>query len=229
MTCLPDGYIFRIAKNPALTGGSGQGAGSMIGPNLEGGLDWIGMVLENCAYYSGRVAAYVGDPPLGLGPFEGKPGVGPSSETRSFNVHLPETSCWAAGVPTPTATTPALDFTIPEWEVTKNANCRAGPGTTYNEEGFVPKGYVAPVVGRNEDGTWFRLIDPNDVSCWVSSVALTVPQNWVTLTILAYPTPPPASEEEEELPNCSRFTDYPSCIAQSPCTWDRSRSACVNP
>ncbi len=225
MTCLPDGYLFRIAKDPALTV---QG-GTIGGPNLEGALDWVGHELENCVYYYWRVAAYLGEPPAGLGPFEGKPGVGPSSETRSFQVHLPATSCWVPGQPTPTATTESLQIIDQTWEVTRNANCRAGPGTLHNETGFAPKGYAAPVEGRNEDGTWFRLTDPNGVLCWVSSIALAVPENWQDLEVLAYPTPPPAPEEEEEVVNCSRFTDYPSCIAQPACIWDRVNSACKNP
>ena len=60
-------------------------------------------------------------------------------------------------------------------ESTMDANCRAGPGTRFNETGFVPKGYTAEVVGRNEEGTWLELITPNgEGTCWASIIAFKV-------------------------------------------------------
>jgi hypothetical protein len=229
MTCLPDNWVLRIAKDPALTVKGGTSAGPS-----EGWENWTGSNLENCSFYYWRVAAHVGQLNLELGPFEGQPGVGPSSPTWSFSVHVPGTSCWMppGGTDTPTATSSMLEPIHQNWQVTANANCREGPGTSYDEDGFTPNGYAAKVEGRNEDGTWFRLIDPNGVSCWVSKVALAVPSDWESLKILSYPPPPPTEAPPEENPvpafDCSQLTDPQSCIAHPGCVWQRMPSGCVS-
>lgn len=228
MTCLPKGYYFRYSTDPTLLHGGTVGGGS-----LSGGLDWIGTYLSDCTIYYWRVAAFVDDPPVGLGPFDGLPGVGPSSGTWMFKVMLPgTTSCWAAA-PAPTATATSTPTPVPPvpvgekpWEVTANANCRACPSGGCNETGFAPKGYLATIEGRNEDATWFRIKDPRGVSCWVWGGALKVPADAGSLGLLAYPTPPPAEVPPVQV-NCARFKDVRTCLANPACTWDRAKQACV--
>ncbi|NQU31002.1 MAG: hypothetical protein HQ525_10080, partial [Anaerolineae bacterium] len=102
-------------------------------------------------------------------------------------------------VPSPTPTK------IP-WNVFAelNANCRAGPGTIYNETGFVPKGYTAEVVGRNEEGTWLNLVSPNETICWASIIAFEIEFDVGVLPVTsAPPAPSPANAEEAEATGCT--------------------------
>jgi hypothetical protein len=103
-----------------------------------------------------------------------------------------------------------------------NANCRTGPGTVYNETGFVPKGYTAEVVGRNEDGTWVNLINPNGKGiCWASIIAFEIQFDMDTLPVALAPTPPSPSgqgESEEEKPK--------GCMVPNPLN---NQIRCVSP
>ncbi len=115
--------------------------------------------------------------------------------------------------------------TAAHWYVTAkmNANCRTGPGTVYNENGFVPKGNTAEVVGRNETGTWLRLINPNGKGfCWASAVAFEIPFDMDPLPVALAPSPPPASSDqggiEESKPK--------GCTVTNPST---GQTSCVSP
>jgi len=52
----------------------------------------------------------------------------------------------------------------------KNANCRAGPGTQYNEVAAFYEGETVQIVGRNKDfnNTWWYVEIPSGGKCWVS-------------------------------------------------------------
>lgn len=56
-----------------------------------------------------------------------------------------------AATPVPTATQPVSPT------VTVDANLRSGPGTTFDVLGGTVTGQAINIVGRNADGTWFRL------------------------------------------------------------------------
>ena len=153
----------------------------------------------------------------------------------NFTVVLPgSTDCSTGELPpisstvvlTPTPVTPVPVGEKP-WEVTANANCRVCPSGACNETGFAPKGYLAPIEGRNEDATWFRIKDPRGVSCWVWGGALKVPPDAGGLGLLSYPTPPPAEEPAPAQVQCSSFKDIKTCIGNPACTWDRVKQACV--
>jgi len=64
---------------------------------------------------------------------------------------LPEPTPTPEATPVPTATGPVSPT------VTVDANLRAGPGTTFEVLGGTVTGQVINIVGRNADGTWFRL------------------------------------------------------------------------
>ncbi len=104
-----------------------------------------------------------------------------------------------------------------------NANCRAGPGTAYNERGFVAKGDTVEVVGRNETRTWLDLVNPNGKgTCWASIVAFDIPFDMDSLPVAFAPTPPASSNqggiEESKPKGCTvtnPLTGQISCV--SPC------------
>ncbi len=96
--------------------------------------------------------------------------------------------------PTPTATlTPTViscDLTL---TLTKNAFCRKGPGTVYDELTAFEKGTVLTVLGRSAGeldlNTWFYVREPlSGGACWVSSSVGTLSGDGSCL--LVYPAPP---------------------------------------
>lgn len=84
----------------------------------------------------------------------------------SSSVALPAPTPVATAVPTATteATTPTTP-TVTGPTVTVDANLRSGPGTEFEILGGTVTGQVLTIVGRNADGSWFRL----DNGGWVAS------------------------------------------------------------
>ncbi len=70
--------------------------------------------------------------------------------------------------PSPTVTgTPSIP------QVTANltaVNCRSGPGTAYSVKDTINVGQSAQIKGKNGDGGWWYVQDPNNANilCWVS-------------------------------------------------------------
>ncbi len=98
------------------------------------------------------------------------------SPSVSIDVTVGETLAAEPG-PISIQTVPGLKPTKQNWQAlsTKNANCRAGAGTNFNEAGFVPEGVMAEVVGRNAQGNWLEVLNPNGKgTCWVSIIAFEV-------------------------------------------------------
>ena len=48
-----------------------------------------------------------------------------------------------------------------------NAYCRKGPGTGYDEITFLQQGTVYNVIGRNSLSTWWLVLAPGNVKCWM--------------------------------------------------------------
>lgn len=67
---------------------------------------------------------------------------------------------------TPIPFTPTPD-TPPEITLSKNSNCRAGPNNRYNIIDQITQGKVLPVVGRNEDNTWWQVVNTTNRECWI--------------------------------------------------------------
>ena len=63
----------------------------------------------------------------------------------------------ATATPVPAATTAVTPTTVVTPTTTTDANLRAGPGTEFPIIGGTINGQAINIVGRNADGTWFRL------------------------------------------------------------------------
>lgn len=77
----------------------------------------------------------------------------------------------AVSAPAIIATATSTQF--PQVTAERNANCRAGPATAYNEIGFLAAGEIAEVLGQNGAQTWAFVRLSNARECWVWGGALT--------------------------------------------------------
>lgn len=59
--------------------------------------------------------------------------------------------------------------------VIKNANLRAGPGTTYAIVGTAKQGQTVTIVGKNNAGTWYHLDGGQWIATFLVKVAVTTP------------------------------------------------------
>jgi len=67
------------------------------------------------------------------------------------------------------AATPGLQA---QWIAKLNTNCRIGPGTAYDSQDVIESGAQAPIDGKNDAGTWFRVQPPGSSrTCWVSTAS----------------------------------------------------------
>jgi len=218
MGCLPKGYVAEYSKDPTFAHKASYGGGGYYGYGLPLG------PMENCETYYWRVAAYVNSTST----------LGPYSDVWSFEVKLPNTICQNM-IEIPDLIPELIPSSPPDpgdfiWEVIRDAKCRLGPATAYPETGYLPIGHMAKVLGRNEDGTWFQVIDPNGKTCWGSILAFD-PEGWQTLEISRYDPPPTETPTPTAVPpyNCAQHTDYNSCNAQYPvCSYDRVNKVCKN-
>ncbi len=101
-----------------------------------------------------------------------------------------------------------------------NLNCRTGPGTDWNTLSSVPAGTNLPVDGKNQDGTWVRVVLPDGTICW------TFVQDEITgiegVPVLPDPEKPFRPTETSLAPkNCSKYADEKSCESAD-CDWDDS-------
>ena len=107
---------------------------------------------------------------------------------------------------TPTATlspTPIFTFTplVPQISVSMATNCRVGPGKVYDRVGALLVGQVAEVVGRDLNGNYWYIRNPNQSNgfCWLWGEFATVTGNFSVLPVYTpppTPTPMPAFEAE---------------------------------
>ena len=61
--------------------------------------------------------------------------------------------------------------------ITKNANLRAGPATTYAVVGTVKQGQTVTIIGKNDAGTWYHLDSGQWIATFLVKVATTAPQS----------------------------------------------------
>jgi len=113
-----------------------------------------------------------------------------------------------AGPPdVPVVTTPAEpDDDPPSVTGRKNATCRVGPDSNYEEQDYLLEGQTALVTGRSQDGYWVEIEGPTwGKLCWVWVELVEVegdideaPVKTPPPTPTNTPTPTPVPEEPEE-------------------------------
>jgi hypothetical protein len=91
--------------------------------------------------------------------------------------------------PEPTATD---DSAAVETDLTatanRNLNIRGGPSTEYTASGTFAQGDTAPVVGKNQDGSWLLLSFPGGNTGWVST-AYTAVGDLSSVPVINVPPP----------------------------------------
>ena len=168
---------------------------------------------ENCTRYYWRVKT----DPAGA-PEE------PYSDVWSFYIQNENTLC-------PISPEPALPVPTPHQPFAKakvNLNCREGPSPDYEIMDTFFEGDSAPIEGRNEESTWWKIQSPNlDILCWVWGDQIETSGDLELIGIEAYPelaepepTDAPKSEPESNTTDCTKYTDQKSCISNSACKWE---------
>jgi hypothetical protein len=218
MDCLPKGYVTEYSQDPTFPNKDTIAREGYYGDGLISFQN-----LENCETYYWRVAAYANS----------TSSQGPYSDTWSFDIHLPNTICQQM-IEIPVQIPEKIPSPPPDpsdfiWEVIRDAKCRLGPASAYMETGYLPMGHMARILGRNEDGTWYKVLNPNGVACWGSIIAFDVPEGWELLEVTRYEPLPTATPTLVPQYNCSQHTDRSSCSKQFPvCIWDPKISVCKN-
>ena len=73
---------------------------------------------------------------------------------------------------TPTLTaTQAVEARVPKG----NINLRSGPGTYYDRIGVTKQDEQILVLSRTEDGAWLRIINSEDLGCWIAAEFVVLP------------------------------------------------------
>jgi uncharacterized protein YraI len=116
----------------------------------------------------------------------------PTSTSTSFPTPTPTLVALAS--PTEVATvsptaTPAP--AQPQAVSTVTVNVRAGPGTNYPVISALPPGVTVPIVGRNENGTWWQIQGADGSTGWVAGSVVEA-SNTGGVPIVAAPAPPQA-------------------------------------
>lgn len=148
----------------------------------------------------------------------------------------------------PIVTTPAEpDDDTPSVTGRKNATCRLGPGSNYEEQDYLLKGQTALVTGRTQDGYWVEIEGPNwGKLCWVWVELLDVDGDINDATVKTppptptnTPTPTPVPEEPEEEQPPGQQPQPQGCwwqpasanqaVCKSPCPNDQFSGAACTP
>jgi hypothetical protein len=111
------------------------------------------------------------------------PGISPLAPTDTLQPLEPTFT------PTITPTdTPSAPMVTP---TTEAVNCRFGPGTAYLSIGGLKAGTSVPIIGKNGDGGWWQIQNPNDVTskCWVAGSATTTSGDVGGVPPVAAPVP----------------------------------------
>jgi CSLREA domain-containing protein len=99
------------------------------------------------------------------------------SVQRMFQIAAPQpvqpaaTATVAPNGNTTTTATPTLTLTIsaPTATLLQNGICRRGPGTEYDAVTTIPNGSNVPIVGRNQDSSWWQVQVPGtQTMCWLA-------------------------------------------------------------
>jgi uncharacterized protein YraI len=134
--------------------------------------------------------------------------VAQASETATATAHVVGTTTPTPEMPTtptPTfqplvkATSPAVKVTepplaLPSPELTADVETAvySGPGTNYDLLGSLPAGETAMVSGRNDEGSWWRIVYPPGPGAhgWVSAADVTPNEDAAGVPVVAPPATP---------------------------------------
>lgn len=116
-------------------------------------------------------------------------------------------------VPTPSSNPNAVPTpSTPDFTLIQNANCRRGPSQVYEVLTSLLKDQVVPIVGRNEDGTWWLVRLPTGELCWFSNVTGKTGGNANGAPVATAPAPPQPPEQ-----GCYVFDANQNPICTLPC------------
>lgn len=122
-----------------------------------------------------------------------------------------------SATPFPTYTPVVLGMFKPMVQVSKNTNCRSGPGELYDRVGALRVGEAAEVVGRSADAKYWIIRNPNhpDRFCWLSSKYASVTGTAGALPIFTAPPPPTATKTPTRPPRPTN-TSVPPTVPSTP-------------
>jgi hypothetical protein len=84
----------------------------------------------------------------------------------------------------------------------KDVNCRTGHGLMFDAIDILLQHEVVPVVARNADNSWWKVVDPRQLGqCWVSSITVAVSDAAYQTPVLFVPTPTPPVTPTPEPPS----------------------------
>lgn len=91
---------------------------------------------------------------------------------------------------TPNPVTPTLQVS-PKLTLTKNSNCRLGPSGNYNIVDQIASGAELPVIGRNEENTWWEVVNATNRECWIIAENATSNTDFTTAVLVDEAPPLP--------------------------------------
>lgn len=195
-------------------------------PTPSGGLTFTPTLVEGIPHTPTLLGGITETPTL-VGDITATPTlIGGITDTPTLVGDVTETPTWVGDLTlTPTLVdgitlTPTL--VQPNVTALKNANCRYGPGTAYEIADTLFAGKSAPLVGRNEQNTWWQIKGPTFGSlCWVSGVTVDIHGSLDGIPIETVPPPPTMTPEPRHKPQSQGCYVYdasgkPVCTAPCP-------------
>lgn len=115
----------------------------------------------------------------------------PSNTPEPTNTSTPTPTKTKTPTPPPTATKTSTytPTPIPVAVVRSSANVRFGPSTSSRAVGALAAGDKVNVLGRNDDGTWFRVQKPGGISGWIKATLVDLIDNQVADLRVVTPLP----------------------------------------
>ncbi|HSJ85908.1 MAG TPA: hypothetical protein VK909_01785 [Anaerolineales bacterium] len=111
----------------------------------------------------------------------------PSATTQPLATDLPTQPPLPSNTPPPAATsTSTIPIVFPK---ETNVNCRLGPGIAWIPTSALIVGQSSQITGKNSDGSWWNIVDPQNTSkrCWVSASVVNTGGNISAIPIVEAP------------------------------------------
>jgi hypothetical protein len=133
--------------------------------------------------------------------------------------------CLSSPPASPSPVTPipirTLRFPGPIFTPHLNAYCRSGPDQIFNSVSLAMNGQAYPIVGRNQENTYYLLGLTNQVECWVLLSSGEASGNLASIPVML-PIPTPTSTPKPIQANCSIAANQKACQAIPGCVWQGS-------